>query len=539
MTTPRAVIERLLGSRRDECPLWPPDVFGVAATIVESAGLYAAVRYAGKRGDGYFGKRYLRRVHDAGSTWRRDVTVPREVQRAWARLAASNHALTDLARLRAPQAVAVADAAMFVLCTADEASAGIGFVPVDDEYKFANFHLVASWQAARDRRRLLPNAPHSLCLEIAPSRLCVQPKSRTPQVGCTLRSLTHHLALLPRIGVIRTTWNQSVSRERQVGALNLLLVPFPYRIDSSAFVAGDAIDDESTSAHLVIAQDWCARTSPARLFAFLRDLIAIANREAGPVHGVILPELALPRAWARQIAGRLVRLNGIELFVTGVLVAGKPFPRNCAYAALSYGQGQFIEWCQSKHHRWLLERLQIGRYGLAHRLSPSTRYWEGIDISDRELHFYVARPGASIAVLVCEDLARIEPIQPAIRAVGPSLVIALLMDGPQEERRWPGRYATVLADDPGSSVLSLTSLGMARRSVQAQGRTVPVALWKDPTGLTREFCVAPSAHALLLGIDTAGEENWTLDGRSDKGSTVQFSFRSVHEITHPRPPAWV
>jgi hypothetical protein len=27
---------------------------------------------------------------------------------------------------------------------------------------------------------------------------CVQPKSRTPGTGCTLRSLTHHLALLPQ-----------------------------------------------------------------------------------------------------------------------------------------------------------------------------------------------------------------------------------------------------------------------------------------------------------------------------------------------------
>jgi len=70
--------------------------------------------------------------------------------------------------------------------------------------------------------------------------------------------------------------------------------------------------------------------------------------------------------------------------------------------------------------------------------------------------FYVFRYGMSMATLICEDLARIDPVQTVIRAIGPNLVIALLMDGPQWQRRWSGRYATVLADDPGSAVLSVT-----------------------------------------------------------------------------------
>jgi hypothetical protein len=53
------------------------------------------------------------------------------------------------------------------------------------------------------------------------------------------------------------------------------------------------------------------------------------------------------------------------------------------------------------------------------------------------------------------------PLRPGadvMNAIGPNLVIALLMDGPQREHRWPGRYATVLADDPGSAVLTVTCL---------------------------------------------------------------------------------
>jgi hypothetical protein len=44
------------------------------------------------------------------------------------------------------------------------------------------------------------------------------------------------------------------------------------------------------------------------------------------------------------------------------------------------------------------------------------------------------------SVLVCEDLARKDPAADLIRAVGPNLLIALLMDGPQLKSRWPGRW---------------------------------------------------------------------------------------------------
>jgi hypothetical protein len=67
-------------------------------------------------------------------------------------------------------------------------------------------------------------------------------------------------------------------------------------------------------------------------------------------------------------------------------------------------------------------------------------------------------------VLICEDLARQDPAAELVRAVGPNLLVALLMDGPQLANRWPARYAAVLAEDPGTSILTLTSLGMVERS---------------------------------------------------------------------------
>ena len=69
-----------------------------------------------------------------------------------------------------------------------------------------------------------------------------------------------------------------------------------------------------------------------------------------------------------------------------------------------------------------------------------------------------------MAVQASARQAEPEPAAELIRAVGPNLLIALLMDGPQLSNRWPARYAAVLAEDPGTSVLTLTSLGMAERS---------------------------------------------------------------------------
>jgi hypothetical protein len=40
------------------------------------------------------------------------------------------------------------------------------------------------------------------------------------------------------------------------------------------------------------------------------------------------------------------------------------------------------------------------------------------------------------------------------------MVVALLLDGPQLASRWTARYASMLLDDPGSAVLTLTSYGM-------------------------------------------------------------------------------
>jgi hypothetical protein len=103
---------------------------------------------------------------------------------------------------------------------------------------------------------------------------------------------------------------------------------------------------------------------------------------------------------------------------------------------------------QHKHHRWKLTQSQIMQYNLGGVLNPNKEWWEHIDISDRTLTFVSLLSDLTLSVLICEDLARPDPVADVVRVVGPNLVIALLMDGPQLKERWPTRHAIALADDP-------------------------------------------------------------------------------------------
>ena len=82
------------------------------------------------------------------------------------------------------------------------------------------------------------------------------------------------------------------------------------------------------------------------------------------------------------------------------------------------------------------------------------------------------------------------------------------MDGPQTKERWAARYATVLADDPGCSVLSLTSLGMTQLSrPRAEPlRSRVVALWKDRFNGATEIELPRGDEAIAISLSTRYEQ---------------------------------
>src|SRR5208337_1944867 len=104
--------------------------------------------------------------------------------------------------------------------------------------------------------------------------------------------------------------------------------------------------------------------------------------------------------------------------------------------------------------------------------------------------------------------------------------------------RWPERYATVLTDDPGCSVLSLTCLGMSRRSrpTAPPDRRQVVALWKDPNR-RQEIELQPGKSALLLTLTIEEQQEWTADWRSRTAVTLHLAQALQVDSDGPQAPA--
>jgi hypothetical protein len=120
------------------------------------------------------------------------------------------------------------------------------------------------------------------------------------------------------------------------------------------------------------------------------------------------------------------------------------------------------------------------------------------------------------------------------------------MDGPQLGSRWPGRYAGVLADEPGCSVLSLTcaatvDLSNAYYVTTANPETPPervIARWTQ-AGASIDIVLPDPANGVLLTLQSNPRHQTTLDNRSDQSHARALSFVSQHAIVAgTRPDNW-
>src|SRR5262249_28412765 len=191
---------------------------------------------------------------------------------------------------------------------------------------------------------------------------------------------------------------------------------------------------------------------------------------------------------------------------------------------------------QNKHHRWSLNEAQILQYHLGGALHPRVRWWEATDVPRRTLHVVEHGDEVALVCLVCEDLAQIDSVVDVIRSVAPTGVLTPLLDGPQLSSRWAARYASVLADDPGSAVLTLTSLGMVQRC-RPHGRdsSPVVALWKDPARGFREIKLETGAQGILLTLCGARAARRSTDGRRPADNATEYFDAAVHQIRASSP----
>lgn len=573
----------------DQPPDWPPNLFAVAALLIEKLDLLArwdpadADQQPAIAAAVAVGRAWLNVDWSDGAA---DPDLPLDpVQQAhkdclagWWRTLLSEHGELRLTERGLGQAEQNGLLRLLILrlvqllAVADEASEWVGYPFSLNEtrdgvtpWRWVQglLALEATRQAkkrlsrgrgAQDRVRGLT----TLTLRFAPELGSVLPKARTPSVGCTLRALSHNLALLPPDTQVRTLWSYEPSLAEDLsgyrGGFNLLIVPFPYRIAAADFRPSRMVPGRR-AAFFEMQQNWLPQGArAATVFAdWLEELILAAERE-GPVHAVVFPELALSAELYAAAAARIEQLcyppaaaksaraearpgPRIELFVAGVCGPRSNRVETRIYYPGAGGTTTPVSASQGKHHRWKLDRPQLTRYGLSGVLHAADDYWEELNIGRREVYFHPFREGSVLCCLICEDLARLDPCQPVVRAIGPNLLIALLMDGPQLTHRWPARYATVLAEDPGSAVLTVSSLGLTRLSERlgCQPPNRSVALWKSPGQDARTLELPDGHEALLACLHPRCYEETSLDGRDDDGTAVQWQLEAVLPIRSGRP----
>lgn len=551
-------------------PRLPADVFAFSAHLLERSGAYHHVTPFVRRTDSGAHRRLVvtaamrKRAAALGRDWlgspkppgRQLPATPGGVVRLWRRLARFRGEIVYESLEEDSDTPDWWMLCLELMMIADEASENIGFnakhpfaLPVQSGY---------ASEESPERFDALQNAPFSFSTA-ADDLVCVQPKSRTPPVGCTLRSLSHHLALLPPRGQVRARWVQPVfpdqtARRSDGLGLGLLLIPYPYTIVDEAF-SDVAVQGKEGWGWFGVRAAWLPqngdRTKRNAFVEFVLQLVRQARQRGDRVDAVVLPELALNFVQFTGLARALARDEKIEFLISGIthdrkgragnFVAIAPF-----FLLESRRTSKITAWeniilVREKHHRWKLNAPQIEAYDL--ELDRAKSWWEHLSILSRSLDVLVFRGASTLTTLICEDLARVDPCQAVVRGIGPNLLIALLMDGPQLESRWPARYATVLAEDPGTSVLTFTSFGLiARQNDLGKFRQASaIALWKDDANGAKVLELPRNADAIVLQLSSQRKAERTLDGRLDDGSTHRWIYKAHRAVTAEanQRPSWL
>jgi len=521
----------------DELLEWPPDLLALTEVILEHSEAYrfALSPPAGAHWPPASFPAWPDAVTNAARQWtawaeNSDVAIPGLLAQEWTALRARTGApLSDLAEARDWR---LCEALLTLHAIADEACAGLGV---------ALYAAGADGVRYRARARELLARTGSLG-RIPASLIRVLPRGGTPASGSSARVLSRNAAV--QVPGVEARWHKAPARglttRQYARKVNYLLLPWPLRIRESDFrpVAGPL-------QRLANDPFGFFEFAPSeRLDLDLADrTLAAARDQAGTVDVVILPESAVEHSEIDGLETLLAR-HEVSALITGVREhPAQPgrFPRNWVHIGVSVGR-QWAHIRQSKHHRWSLDDAQIRQYHLGGALHPHIRWWEAMEVPRRSVQFVELGGGVTLTSLVCEDLAQADEVASVIRAVGPTIVVTPLLDGPQLSSRWAARYAGVLADDPGSAVLTLTSLGMTQRSRPPGYDPSPVvALWKGPGQDVREIALDRGAHGILLSATAGPAVRRSFDGRRPGHDGSQFSAVSARQIrasstgTQPTP----
>lgn len=348
-------------------------------------------------------------------------------------------------------------------------------------------------------------------------------KSSVPQSGLTINNLTQNLTFVDPTVQLQVIKNTVAKKQFNKQTYNILFLPWPTEIEDSAFKPSPDLSSQVMNGYFGFFE-YAPHKKP-KLVSFLGALIA-AIRRAGTIDLIVLPECAVDEDIYNLFKDELFKTFGDRApsLLAGVF-GEKKNVANLSFIGESKGFDTVV---QAKHHRWFLDEGQLRNYNLCGALDPGRKWWEDIPVERRKLLTLHTPNGVKLCPLICEDLARQEPVAKAVRAVGPNLVVSLLLDGPQLSGRWPGKYSAVLSDDPGASVLSVTALGMTLRSTGtgfAPSRAV--ALWSEPGGFSETLEVDENGIGIVVELEIVDNEMWTIDGRKESKPVLRKKQHST------------
>ncbi|MBS1692311.1 MAG: hypothetical protein JST91_08825 [Actinobacteria bacterium] len=526
------------------CPItddileWPPDLFALTEVILDHSQAYRFMLSPPADAvwppDGFAD--WATAVEEAGRDWAgwvedRNAPAPELLGVQWRIF--RDQVDTPVEHLADGRDWQVCEALLTLHAIADEACAGLG-IPL------GRSNGTGCLYRARGRELL---ARTGSLARINPHVLRVLPKVRTSPNGTALGSFSRY-ACVHRPGA-QVRWSKIPARHRgtdpQAEYANLLLLPWPLRVRESDFHPV-----EGSVRRLTNEPFGYFEFAPAERLDFdLVDRTLLAAREeVASVDVVVFPESAVDQGDIADLEALLDR-HGVAMLLAGVrqrATQNGPLPANWVHIGVNPllekgsppADSTRSEWFhvrQNKHHRWSLDSEQIYQYHLGGALHPHIRWWEAMKVPRRVVQFVEFGEELTLVCLVCEDLSQHDDVSEVIRSVGPTLVITPLLDGPQLASRWAARYASVLADDPGSAVATLSAYGMVQRCrPQGFAPSPVVGLWKDPVRGIREVPLEAGAHGVLMTICGERTTRRTADSRKPIDNAIHYFDVAVHQI---------
>lgn len=579
-TTPKVATQKKINKAVETVPFYPTDLFFVSASLLDAAGAFGhfdpdpdSVSIA----DGYPRFTLLPEarliLEDLGKKWRSPNTTetPHAVVGRWAnflREHGSKRVRETQRFTTAPDWWTDCHALMII---SDEACEGIGSPSSEQQPLFKSFIHQKKVLSRKSTSDPLEEEDFDISSGSSPTFSIntnsnfgnVFPKTRVSTSGCSHRNFSRNLTLLPKTGSVRCHWHMPSEplADDNEKPIDILIIPFPYNISAKCFVdrhdpkTSMEEDNEVRSgwANFEINQRWLKEADDLK--GLFRSLLRSARDDVESVNGVVFPEYSLTFDLFLEICQELKAIErNLEFVVAGasnncdsrdkpngnhvltcvwhkldengedIMVVDAGEPRNDSalfFSEEQEKQSRAILSSRRKHHRWMLTPQQLTQYAVTSSLDPRVNWWEAHNIGQRELHFFPFRRRSTFTSMICEDLARSDPCHEVLRSVGPNLVFVLLMDGPQIASRWSARYASSLSDDPGCSVLTVTSLGLIERSnrTREHPKQEAVAFFASPFGQTPLLLPSDGAKGILITLTGESEPNRsTIDGRADASS---------------------